>query len=366
MHITDPVRASVFDSMARPAGFHRIYHCVCPPSSYLGIATRLSRARYLHQAKVLSRGMTTSEQVDARPRFLMCRPRYFAVTYKINPWMDPAAWHQGGHVLHATAVQQWQGLFNALGARGARIELLEPEDGLPDLVFTANSAVVLDGKALLARFRYPQRQSEQPVFAAAFDILRRRGLIDEVTTLPPGVTLEGAGDCLWDAHRRAFWMGCGFRSGVEAREVVAAQFGVPCVALPLTDPAFYHLDTCFSPLPCGAVMYYPAAFTTEALTLIHAHVAPEQRIPIAPDDAARFAANAVSFGRIIVLSSCSDTLRARLREHDYTVVETPLTGFQHSGGSACCLTLRLDHDFGGDLNGGTCGESRSQKLSAEP
>ena len=229
--------------------------------------------------------MTTSEQVDARPRFLMCRPRYFAVTYKINPWMDPAAWYQGGHVLHATAVQQWQGLFNALGARGARIELLEPEDGLPDLVFTANSAVVLDGKALLARFRYPQRQSEQPVFAAAFDILRRRGLIDEVTTLPPGVTLEGAGDCLWDAHRRVFWMGCGFRSEVEAGEVVAAQFGVPCVALPLTDPAFYHLDTCFSPLPCGAVMYYPAAFTTEALTLIHARVAPEQRIPIAPDDA---------------------------------------------------------------------------------
>ena len=154
--------------------------------------------------------MTTSEQVDARPRFLMCRPRYFAVTYKINPWMDPAAWHQGGHVLHATAVRQWQGLFGALGARGARIELLEPEDGLPDLVFTANSAVVLDGKALLARFRYPQRQSEQPVFAAAFDILRRRGLIDEVITLPPGVTLEGAGDCLWDAHRRAVLDGLRF------------------------------------------------------------------------------------------------------------------------------------------------------------
>lgn len=290
----------------------------------------------------------------------MCRPRYFAVTYKINPWMDPAAWHQGGHVLHATAVRQWQGLFGALGAR---VELLEPEDGLPDLVFTANSAVVLDGKALLARFRYTQRQSEEPVFAAAFDILRRRGLIDEVVTLPSGVTLEGAGDCLWDAHRRVFWMGCGFRSGVEVREVVAAQFGVPCVALPLTDPAFYHLDTCFSPLPRGVVMYYPAAFTTEALTLIHARVAPEQRIPLAPDDAARFAANAVSFGRIIVLSSCSDTLRARLRERGYIVVQTPLTAFQHSGGSACCLTLRLDHDSGATSTGGTCGESRSQKAT---
>ena len=34
---------------------------------------------------------------------------------------------------------------------------------------------------------------------------------------------------------------------------------------------------------------------------------------------------------------------ARLKERGYTVVETPLTAFQRSGGSACCLTLRLDY-----------------------
>jgi N-dimethylarginine dimethylaminohydrolase len=202
---------------------------------------------------------------------------------------------------------------------------------------------VLDGKALLARFRHPQRQGEEPVYAAAFNALRSRGLIDEVVTLPSGVTLEGAGDCLWDAHRQLFWMGCGFRSGLEAREVVAEQFGVPCVALALADPAFYHLDTCFSPLPCGAVMYYPAAFTTEGLAQIHARVAPTQRIAIAAEDAAHFAANAVNFGRTIILSSCSETLRGQLKKRGYTVVEAPLTVFQRSGGSACCLTLRLDH-----------------------
>src|SRR5262245_20059375 len=287
--------------------------------------------------------MTTPEQFDARSCFLMCRPRHFAVTYSINPWMDPAAWHKSGDVLHATAVRQWQGLFRALGASGASIELVDPEDGFPDLVFTANSAVVLDGKALLARFRHPQRQGEEPIFAAAFNVLCKRGLIGEVVTLPPGVTLEGAGDCLWDAHRRLFWMGCGFRSGVEARDIVAAEFGVPCVALGLTDPTFYHLDACFNPLPCGAVMYHPAAFTPEGLALIHAYIGPEQRIAIGTDDAAHFAANVVSFGRTILLSSCSETLRARLKERGYSVVETPLTAFHRSGGSACCLTLRLDH-----------------------
>ena len=287
--------------------------------------------------------MTTSEQFDPWPRFLMCRPQHFAVTYSINPWMDPAAWRESRDALHATAARQWQGLYRALCAGGACVELVEPQDGLPDLVFTANSAVVLDGKALLARFRHSERQGEEPVFAAAFHALRTRGLIGEVVTLPPGVTLEGAGDCLWDGYRRLFWMGCGFRSVVPAREIVAAQFGVPCVALPLADPAFYHLDTCFSPLPCGAVMYHPAAFTKEGLARIHARVAPRQRIALAPGDAACFAANAVSFERTILLSSCSETLRARLKERGYRVVETPLAAFQRSGGSACCLTLRLDH-----------------------
>jgi N-dimethylarginine dimethylaminohydrolase len=46
--------------------------------------------------------MTTSGQFDPRPRFLMCRPRHFAVTYSINPWMDPAAWQESGDALHAT------------------------------------------------------------------------------------------------------------------------------------------------------------------------------------------------------------------------------------------------------------------------
>jgi N-dimethylarginine dimethylaminohydrolase len=287
--------------------------------------------------------MTTSEQFDLRPRFLMCRPQHFAVTYSINPWMDPAAWRESSGALHATATRQWQGLFRALCATGASVETLDPQDGLPDLVFTANAAVVLDGKALLARFCHPQRHGEEPVFAAAFHALRARGLIGEVATLPPGVALEGAGDCLWDTHRRLFWMGCGFRSDAAAREIVAAQFGVPCVALTLADPAFYHLDTAFSPLPCGVVMYHPGAFTAEALAAIHARVAPEQRITLAPGDAARFAANAVTVGRTILLSSCSEALRARLAARGYTVVKTPLAAFLRSGGSACCLTLRLDH-----------------------
>jgi N-dimethylarginine dimethylaminohydrolase len=277
------------------------------------------------------------------PRFLMCPPRHFEVTYSINPWMDPQAWAGSGAALHAIATRQWRGLNRALIKHGAAIDTVMPAPGLPDLVFTANAAVVLDRKALLARFRYPERQGEQPVFAAAFRALVERGLLDEVVKMPEGVALEGAGDCIWDAQRRQFWKGSGFRSDTAAAQVVEGYFGVPCVPLQLANPSFYHLDTAFCALPCGAVVYYPGAFTPQALAAIHSQVASADRIALDEADAARFAANAVCFGGVIVLSSASAALQGALVARGYTVVETPLDAFQRSGGSACCLTLRLDH-----------------------
>ena len=279
----------------------------------------------------------------SQPRFLMCRPQHFAVTYSINPWMDPRAWADNRETLHATAARQWAGLYGTLLARGAAVEAIEPTPELPDLVFTANAAVVLDRKAVLARFFHPERQCEQPVFAASFRALQARGLLDEVVELPEGVTLEGAGDCIWDRWRGLFWMGYGFRSDVAATHAIEERLGVRCVPLALADPSFYHLDTAFCALPCGNVLYYPGAFTGAALDSIHDHVAPTQRIPLNRADAARFAANAVCFDRVLVLSSCSEALRRALEGRGYTVAKTPLHAFLRSGGLACCLTLRLDH-----------------------
>ena len=279
----------------------------------------------------------------ASPRFLICRPQHFAVTYSINPWMDPRAWAQSGEVLHARAVRQWTGLHRSLLASGAQIETVEPQPGLPDLVFTANAAVVLDRKAVLARFLHPERQREQPIFAEAFAGLRARGLIDEVVELPAGVTLEGAGDCIWDRSRGLFWIGSGFRSDQAARHAIEDAFGVNCLPLELTDPNFYHLDTAFCALPSGDVIYYPGAFSAAALERIHDQVAPAQRIALSRADATRFAANAVCVERVVVMSSCSDALHRALESRGYTLAKTPLQAFLRSGGSACCLTLRLDH-----------------------
>ena len=233
--------------------------------------------------------------------------------------------------------------YEALLASGAEIELVKATPDLPDLVFTANAAVVLDRKALLARFRHAERRREEPVFMRVLHSMKRQGALDHIAELPANLILEGAGDCIWDWSRNHFWLGYGQRSDRASRDVVADFFGVDCVALELADPRFYHLDTAFCALPFGEVIYYPAAFTPAARRAIEDRIHPFQLIPLGSDDASSFAANLVSFGRQIFLSSCSHKLRRQLEERQYTVVETPLDAFQHSGGSACCLTLRTDH-----------------------
>jgi arginine dihydrolase len=273
----------------------------------------------------------------------MCRPQYYAVSYSINPWMNPQDWASAERDLWWMADRQWSAFHDTLIGKGAALEFVEPKPGLPDLVFTANAAIVLDGKALLSRFRHPERKREEPVFADAFDTLQEEDQLDSVAALPEDMILEGAGDCIWDAHRRQFWMGCGQRSDRAAAKVVADQFAVDCVALELASASFYHLDTAFCALPTGDVIYYPGAFSVEACHAIEDRVAPEQRIELDHVEAAQFSANAVSFDHCLVLSSCTDALRSKVEERGFTVLTTPLEAFLRSGGSACCLTLRLDY-----------------------
>jgi N-dimethylarginine dimethylaminohydrolase len=277
-----------------------------------------------------------------KARFLMCRPEHFGVTYAINPWMDPASWGRQDRSLVAASQRQWMALHRTLQNLGATIELVPPVAGLPDLVFTANAAVVLDRKALIARFRHPERQPETAHFEAAFLGLQARGLIDTVKHLPEDVVLEGAGDCVWDETRHRFWMGYGPRSDAAAQAVVADLFGAEVVALELADPRFYHMDTAFCPLARGEVLWVPGAFTPQGQAALRERIGAAQRIEVGPDDAAGLAANAVCVGDTVVMSRCGERLRARLAQRGYQVVTTPLSAFLRSGGAAFCLTLRLD------------------------
>jgi N-dimethylarginine dimethylaminohydrolase len=277
--------------------------------------------------------------MDRNPLFLMTDPSCFDVSYQINPWMRPTAWRPEHLAAAKLASAQ---LRAALQTAGARVETIEAVRGLPDLVFPANGAVVLDGKVLLARFRHPERQGEEAIFRSVFARLRARGLVEDVIDLPDGVLQEGAGDAIWDAERGLFWAGFGPRSTKSSVAAIRRTFGREVVGLELVSDRFYHLDTCFCPLAGGEVLYYPDAFTPAALATIRECLPEAQRIEASAEDAAAFCVNAINLDAELIMARAPVALKARLAAHGYRLIEIDLDPFILSGGAAYCMTLRLD------------------------
>ena len=278
----------------------------------------------------------------SQPIIMVVDPAHYDVHYVINPWMHPDDWARDpeGHKRDARA--SFEALRAALQGAGARVDVVPGVANQPDMVFPANAAVVLDRRAIVARFACKERQGEEQPNLAALQAYIGQGLLDEVALFPEGVFQEGAGDAIWDRTRQLFWAGYGQRSVFEATEVLREFYDRTVVPLHLATPQFYHLDTCFCPLSGGEVLYYPPAFSAESLEKIHELVAPEQRLEASEADAAAFCVNAVCIDRTVVMARAPDHVRGMLTDRGYKVVDINLDPFILSGGGAYCMTLRLD------------------------
>ncbi|WP_444544357.1 dimethylarginine dimethylaminohydrolase family protein [Pseudorhodoferax aquiterrae] len=254
--------------------------------------------------------------------------------------MEPDRWRPDDATLRRQARAGWDALRATYESLGAVVETMPPVAGLPDMVFTANAAVVIDRQVLLARFRHPERQGEETHGRALFAQLRARGLVDRLHTMPEGVRFEGNGDVVVDNTRGICWMGYGPRSDLRASTTLQAVARRPVWTLELVDPAFYHLDTCLSLLSGGELLAVKRAFSPAGWAQLQAIAGP-QLIEMPEEDALQLAANAVCIGRDLVMGHCSPALRARLEQRGYRARVVPLDAFRRSGGSARCLTLEL-------------------------
>jgi lysine-ketoglutarate reductase/saccharopine dehydrogenase-like protein (TIGR00300 family) len=274
--------------------------------------------------------MTANHLPTNALKYLMCAPDHYDVDYVINPWME-------GNVHRSSrdrAVEQWHKLYGVLKGL-VHVDLVPPQKGVPDMVFTANAGLVLGKKAVVSRFYHKERQGEEPYFKAWF---AENGF--EVFELPRDLPFEGAGDALFDRAGGWLWAGYGFRSELDSHPLLAKWLEVEVLSLRLIDNRFYHLDTCFCPLANGYLLYYPPAFDSYSNRLIEMRVPAEKRIAIEEADAVVFACNAVNVGETVVMNKVSDSLKQRLNRVGFTVIETPLTEFLKAGGAAKCLTLR--------------------------
>jgi ornithine aminotransferase len=274
---------------------------------------------------------------------MMSAPEHFEVSYTINPWMDPDTWSVSAERLADDAQRGWAELKATYEQLGARVEVQPPVRGLPDMVFTANAAVVLDRKVLLARFLCGERQGEEPHNRAFFERLKARGIVEQIIEPPAGLAFEGAGDAIWDPTQRLIWTGYGQRSSRDMFRAIEAVYGVPAIALELIDPRFYHLDTCFCVLSGGDVLWYPPAFSANAAAAVREIVGTDRLIEATDEDAFNLGVNSVAIGRDVVLCHASTATRHELVRRGYRPHVVPLDSFNRSGGAAYCLTLRLDN-----------------------
>ena len=264
-----------------------------------------------------------------RPSFLMCRPTHYSIAYEINPWMSLKRPANRGR-----ALAQWTELYRVLTQTlNARVHLLPPRPGVPDLVFTANAGLVHGRTLVRSNFRYPERQKEEPVIERFF---RRDGY--RVVRLPARYDFEGEGDALWMGRTLIF--GFRFRSDAPVHELLSRLLGARVLPVELADRRFYHLDTCFAPLDDMTALWFPKAFDRYGHRVLASVT--EELIEVNEADATRFVCNAVPVGRTLVMQTgVSASLRRRLARRGFGIVTVDLSEFLKAGGSAKCLVLRL-------------------------
>ncbi len=260
---------------------------------------------------------------------LMCKPEYFTVVYRINPWMDPAL-----PTDTSLAVRQWQTLYDTYIGLGFDVQLIDPIDGLPDMVYAANGGMVIDGIAYGASFTYPQRQPEGPAYMEWF-------ADNGFDVAVPEEINEGEGDFLLVGD--TILAGTGFRSDSRSHQEIARVYSREVVTLTLINPSFYHLDTALAVLDSTPgqehIAYLPSAFDAPSLAIL------QERYPDAiivnETDAAILGLNSYSDGRNVVIASRAKDFERQLIEHGYNPIGVDLSELLLGGGGVKCCTLEL-------------------------
>jgi len=255
----------------------------------------------------------------------MCRPEFFTVSYRINPWMHPE-----DPTDTSLAVRQWEVLYQTYLDLGFDVQLIDPIPGLPDMVYAANGGFVIDGIAYGASFTYPERQPEGPAYMEWF------GSAGLDVRVPENIN-EGEGDFLLVGG--VILAGTGFRSASNSHEEIAGIFDREVVTLQLVNPSFYHLDTAIAVLDETNIAYLESAFDEPSLAILR------ERFPDAiiatEEDAAVLGLNSFSDGFNVVIASRAKDFERQLRERGYNPIGVDLSELLLGGGGVKCCTLEL-------------------------
>ena len=255
----------------------------------------------------------------------MCPPEYFDVRYAINPWMDRAR-----PVDTARALRQWEILRRTYRDLGHTVDVIPALPGLPDMVFAANGGLVIDGRAMSARFAHAERTAEGPAYlawmrAAGLDAAEARHVTEgEGDFLPVGGGGE-QGVREQAPQRRPAVRAERLRVVGDGLLVEHRERGVEVVEVRVDELERHH----------------PAAEELLGLGVRRGGGAESGAGEHEAADAAVLGLNAVSDGRHVVLAAQATGLMGPLRERGFEPVPVDLTELLKAGGGIKCCTLEL-------------------------
>lgn len=254
----------------------------------------------------------------------MCEPSHFSIAYEINPWMDSA-----NQVNQSRAVNEWKNLVKTYLSLGAEVKFINSDDSVPDLVFTANAGLIYKNIFFPSNFRFPERQQERPMFVNWFKSNNYK-----IVNLPKNIIFEGAGDALFCG--KYLFLGTGFRSDRSVNKFLSKHIkDFQIITLGLSNPYFYHLDTCFSPLPNGEFIYYPDAFDDESRLILKNLKGHE----ITEELCINYGCNLVFIEDTLVTGFADNSLKTICKNIGLKIKVLEMEEFIKSGGGTRCLTL---------------------------
>lgn len=270
---------------------------------------------------------------------------YFALDSPINPYYD------NNPLDISRAIAEHKAIVSAFESAGIEIVQVAPPATSQDGVYTANWALVRNGKAVMARLPNA-RQSEEPY---SKKVLSDLGL--ETIIVPNDWHFSGQGDAL--PCGQFLLAGSGYRSDPRAQEFAADQLGFELVQLHTKpklndsgepainnasgwpDSYFYDIDLAISLLRDDLIAFCPEAFDEPSQEKIAG--LPMDKIEVSYDEAVHgFACNLVSTGQTVIMSRQAPQLKAAIESYGLKTITPSVHELARGGGYIRCVSLALD------------------------
>jgi len=260
---------------------------------------------------------------------LLTEPTHYRISYQINPFM-----HIDRQPNPTKARDEHAAIVAAHVRAGRIVKLMPSANDCPDMIYTANAAIVRGNRAILSKLP-KERQGE-----SGYHHSWLAGLGLEVIRAP--FLFSGQGDALPCGN--LLLTGYGHRTDRRMHPFLHEQLGYEVIPLHTVNPLWFDLDLAVAILDDHTIAYCP-----DALDLQSRHTLASiglDLMEVELKEASSFALNLISDGETITMTAGAPRFAARLRAHGFSVIELETTEIHKGGGGVRCTALTLDYPHG--------------------